>query len=194
MNAKDFHRTSEVIKRTSVHWIDTIVSVCLINIVVCLSVPSRAQGPNYVFTMENIRITKTRSFHNDTVHSNFGLKIGNQDVQTQNRHMGDLNDGTYPVGLAFVEQITDPATPVLFNFQVVNKGHGDTTDQAIDKGLNQGAHYLAAALAGTGNIWAAGLTEVFAWMGGFLNPNCDGPLAADQISVTAATPRPAKYR
>ena len=166
--------------------VPTTMSIALLGIFVCLSTPSWAQSPNYVFTLENIKITKTRSVHNDTVHANFALKVGNKELQTLNRHMGDLNDGTYPVDLAFMDQISDPASPVLFNFQVVNKGHGGTTDQAIDKGLNEGAHYLAGALAGTGNVWAAGLTELFAWIGGFLNPNCDGPLAADQVSVTAA--------
>ena len=135
--------------------------------------------------MEKIRITETRSPHEDDVHVNFALKVGDQEIQTLNRHIGNRNDGTYAVDLAFTQDINGADIPLLFNYQVVNKGHGGTTDQEIEKALNDGAHTLAVTLAGTGNIWASALTEFFAWLGGFLNPNCDGPLAADQISVTA---------
>jgi LGFP repeat len=144
---------------------------------------------NYFFVLEKIRITKTRARHNDTVHVNFALKIADRELAPVNRHMGDLNDGTYRVDLAFGARSEDPGTPVLFSYQVLNKGHGSTSDQLIEKGLNEGAHALATALAGTGNIWAAGLTELFRWVGGFLNPDCDGPLAADKISVSAAVLR-----
>jgi hypothetical protein len=100
--------------------------------------------------------------------------------------MGDRNNGTHRIDLAFTERIDNADTPVLFNYQVINKGHGDTTDQAIDAALNAGAKWLATEIVGEDNIGTDVLTRLFSWIGGFLNPDCDGPLAADQIKATGA--------
>jgi hypothetical protein len=72
----------------------------------------------------------------------------------------------------------------MFNYQIVNSGHGNQDD--IQKALTQGANALVAGLVGSGNIWAAAATKAIEWLGGILFANCDGPVAIDQIAVTGA--------
>ena len=105
--------------------------------------------------------------------------------------MGDLNNGDYNVGLAFEDiLIADPATPVIFNYQIVNNGHASQAD--LDKALTSGAAQLAAKGAaalgdelvpGTGSIWGMAASAAVQWLGGILFADCDGPVAIDQVAV-----------
>jgi len=45
------------------------------------------------------------------------------------RHMGDVNNGDHLVGLHFGPfPIDNPAAPFIFNYQIVNSGHGNQDD------------------------------------------------------------------
>src|SRR5262249_12026410 len=101
-------------------------------------------------------------------------------------------------GLAGVV-INDPMSKVAFNFQLLNAGNvpagaltgrvSSTADQlaGIGAGLaGAGAKgitdIVAGATAATGFFWAAIALEGFATLYSWLNVDCDGPVAVDQIS------------
>jgi hypothetical protein len=146
----------------------------------------RGLGSHYVISLDKFHIDDTRARHNDTDHVSFALKVGEQMVgEPLIRHMGDVNNGDHLVGLHFGPfPIDNPAAPFIFNYQIVNSGHGNQDD--IQKALTQGANALATGLLGSGNIWAAAVTKAIEWVGGILFANCDGPVAIDQIAVTGA--------
>src|SRR5262249_14257946 len=106
----------------------------------------------YNFRLDSFHIDNTRARHTDTDVVAFFLKVGDKSYGTQTKHMGDLNNGDYSVGLEFNSiPIPDPTTPVSFNYQIVNAGNfnGD-----IDARLSITADVIAGALAGTLNPWA----------------------------------------
>ncbi len=138
----------------------------------------------YIFCLEKFHIDNTRALHEDTDHVSFALKVGDQPLQPLTKHVGDVNNGDHSVGLQFTSDIADPRTPVLFNYQILNQGHGGD----LDAELNAGADALAAGLGVTGNGLAGTLVKLLEKYGlELFNPNCDGPVAADQITVSAAT-------
>jgi hypothetical protein len=147
----------------------------------------------YTFRLDRFHINNTRSRHTDTDYVTIGLQIGDQTFPAQTKAMGDLNNGDYTVGLAFENvEIDDPAMPVIFNYQIVNNGHASQAD--LDKALTSGAAQLAAKGAaalgdelvpGTGSIWGMAASAAVQWLGGILFADCDGPVAIDQIAVTA---------
>ena len=147
----------------------------------------------YTFRLDRFHISNTRSRHTDTDYVTIGLQIGDQTFPAQTKAMGDLNNGDYTVGLAFENvEIDDPAMPVIFNYQIVNNGHASQAD--LDKALTSGAAQLAAKGAaalgdelvpGTGSIWGMAANVAVQWLGGILFADCDGPVAIDQIAVTA---------
>src|SRR5215471_14864626 len=97
----------------------------------------------YTFQLDRFHISNTRSRHTDTDYVTIGLQVGDRTFPAQTKAMGDLNNGDYPVGLAFEDiLIADPATPVIFNYQIVNNGHASQAD--LDKALTSGAAQLAA--------------------------------------------------
>lgn len=143
----------------------------------------------FTFRVNQFHIDNTRSRHNDTDSVALGLKIGDQMFPTQTQAMGDLNNGDYPVNIAFtaIPVPLDTTLPIKFNYQIVNAGHVDQS--TLDKDLSLGAAALVAELSLTG-IWGlvakgaiAGLGELLS----LLNADCDGPVAIDQISITGGT-------
>jgi len=147
----------------------------------------------YTFRLDCFQISDTRSLHTDTDYVAIGLQIGDRTFPTQTKAMGDLNNGHYPVGLAFEDiLIADPATPVIFNYQIVNSGHASQAD--LDHALTSGAAQLAAQGAaalgdalvpGTGSIWGMAASAAVQWLGGILFADCDGPVAIDQVARKA---------
>ena len=52
--------------------------------------------------------------------------------------MGDLNDGKYDVGMDFGPiTITDPQTPIVFNYVITNSGHEKGMSGQLDKALRR---------------------------------------------------------
>lgn len=154
--------------------------------------------PTFTFTLDSFRITDTRSRHEDTDFASFTLLVrsgnGSGTPQTQTKSMGNLNNGTFNVGLSFPNVVVDPSGSVVFNYLIVNSGHKSEGDvnkaletvggSLAEKGLVAGGTALGTAiLPGLGTILGA----VAGWLAGevknILNADCDGPVAAEQVTL-----------
>jgi len=121
--------------------------------------------------------------------------------------LGDLNNGTYSIGLSSDAFSVNPGDVITFNYLIVNSGHA--SQQEIIGGVTKagdalaGAAATAAATAVGANIGAAvgaelgtavvpiigsALGALGGWLVGgivgILFPNCDGPVAAELIALT----------
>ncbi|MGA8086102.1 MAG: hypothetical protein WCA10_02275 [Terracidiphilus sp.] len=151
------------------------------------------------FSLDSFRITDTRSRHNDTDYVSFTLLVrdasGKGTPQTLKKSMGDVNNGTHAVGLSFPNVVVPTNGSVVFNYLIVNAGHSSegTVDKALEtvgsslaeKGLVTGGTALGTAiLPGLGTILGA----IAGWLAGeiksILTANCDGPVAAEQVTLT----------
>jgi hypothetical protein len=149
----------------------------------------------YTFRLDSFDINNTRARHNDTDYVAIGLKVGDKTFPSQVWGMGDLNNGHYPVGIAFENiDVYGASTPVTFNFQIVNSGHSNPS--AIENALTQGAldlmSYGATALGdvvlpGTGSIWGWAGKAAGEWLAGIIFADCDGAVAIDQVAINGAT-------
>jgi len=151
------------------------------------------------FSLESFRITDTRSRHEDTDYVSFTLLVrdanGNGTPQTLTKSMGNLNNGTFNVGLSFPNVVVPTNGSVVFNYLIVNSGHSSESDidKALEtvggslaqKGLVAGGTALGSAiLPGLGTILGAVAGWLAGEIQGILNANCDGPVAAEQVTLT----------
>ena len=153
------------------------------------------------FSLDSFRITDTRSRHNDTDYVSFTLLVrdanGHGTPQTLKKAMGDVNNGTHTVGLSFPNVAVPANGSVVFNYLIVNSGHQSESDvykaletaggSLAEKGLVAGGTALGTAiLPGLGTILGA----IGGWLAGeiksILTANCDGPVAAEQVTMTYA--------
>jgi hypothetical protein len=172
----------------------------------------------YTFTVEDFIIHDTRAVHNDTLWLSYAAYVDGDMVASRVISLGDFDNGEYStidyvpsdVGPSLAPVvINDPAAKCAFIFQLVNAGNvpegaltgrvAATADQlaGITAGLaGAGAHDIGAALSSA--AFPAGLLlEAFANLWSWLNTDCDGPVAVDQISgpryvLDAWTDNPAK--
>lgn len=151
------------------------------------------------FSLDSFKITNTRSRHEDTDYVSFTLLVrdasGNGTPQTLTKSMGNLNNGTFNVGLSFPNVVVPSNGSVVFNYLIVNSGHsseGDI-DKALEavggalanKGLTAGGTALGSAiLPGLGTILGAIAGWLASEISGILSANCDGPVAAEQVTLT----------
>jgi hypothetical protein len=143
--------------------------------------------PSYIFRLEQFHIDNTRAADDDTDIVSFAVKVGDQVLgEPQIKHMGNVDNGDHLVNLEFGPVSVDtPATPVVFNYQILNSGHKD--DAFIDTLLKQGADELAHHVSTSGNIWATAGAWALKFFVGLFTVDCDGPVAIDQVAVTGAT-------
>ncbi len=153
------------------------------------------------FSLDSFRITDTRSVHEDTDFVTVSITVGTNAAITKTHAMGNLNNGTYPVGLGVSAVIpTDVAVPVVFSYVILNNGNGDHA--AVQHGVETALSALgtqaakAATTAAGGAIGAVLGAElgtavvplvgtaigalagwVVSTVGGFLFANCDGVVA-----------------
>ena len=153
------------------------------------------------FSLDSFKITNTRSRHEDTDYASATLLVrdasGNGTPKTLTKSMGNLNNGTFNVGLSFPNVVVPVNGSIVFNYLIVNSGH--TSESDIDKGLEAVGGALAnkgltaggtalgtAILPGLGTILGA----IAGWLAGqissILSANCDGPVAAEQVTLTYA--------
>ena len=151
------------------------------------------------FSLDSFRITNTRSRHEDTDFVSFTLLVrdasGKGTPQTQHKSMGNLNNGTFNVGLSFANVVVPVGGSVVFNYLIVNSGHKSESDvyklletaggSLANKGLVAGGTALGTAiLPGLGSILGA----LGGWLAGqiqsIIAANCDGPVAAEQVTMT----------
>ena len=162
------------------------------------------------FSLDNFRITETRSRHVDTDYVTISMKVGNNaDVTRTRKIIPDVNNGTHPVGLDVSAEIPpDGDVPVVFSYVILNNGHGDPSK--VQEGVEAALAYLGteatkvlttAAGAAAGATLGASLgtavvpfigTAVGAiagWVvgkvGGVLFANCDGVVAAGIKTYTS---------
>jgi hypothetical protein len=162
------------------------------------------------FSLDNFRITDTRSRHEDTDFVTVSITVGNKPAVTKTQSVGDVNNGTHAVGLGVSAEIpTDVAVPVVFSYVILNNGHGDHA--AVQRGVEAALSALgsqaakAATTAAGGAIGAAlgaslgtaavplvgtAIGALAGWVvgavGGVLFANCDGVVATG-IHVFSST-------
>lgn len=153
------------------------------------------------FSLDSFRITDTRSRHEDTDFVTVSITVGSNPAVTKTQAMGDVNNGTHPVGLGVAAEIpTDVDVPVVFSYVILNNGHGDhaTVQHGVEAALSSlgSAAAKAATSAAGGAIGAAlgaqlgtavvplvgtAIGALAGWLvgkvGGILFANCDGVVA-----------------
>jgi hypothetical protein len=115
--------------------------------------------------------------------------------KTLTKSMGNLNNGTFKVGLTFPNVPVAPNQTAVFNYLIVNSGH--KTESAIYTALETAGSSLAQkglVTGGTaiGSVILPGLGTILGaaagWLAGevkdILTANCDGPVAAEQLTLT----------
>ena len=131
------------------------------------------------FTMDSFGISNTRSLHNDTDFVYLSANVGANPIVFVKKSMGDVNNGTHSVGLSLEVDIPDDDTVVVFNYLIMNNGHGgnDAKAKAAQAALNT----IAEEIIKHGAITAAAVT-----VGSFLVPFFASALAAI-AGIMAAT-------
>ena len=159
----------------------------------------KQQIQTITFSLDSFRITDTRSRHNDTDYVSFTLLVrdanGKGTPQTIKKFMGDVNNGTHAVGLSFPNVAVPNNGSVVFNYLIVNSGHKSESD--VDKALETAGGALAekglvAGGTALGTAILPGLGSILGAIAGFLageiksilTANCDGPVAAEQVTMT----------
>jgi hypothetical protein len=147
---------------------------------------------NISFSLDNFRITETRSLHNDTDFVSVSITVGTNPAITQTRAMGDVNNGTYQVGLGVSADIPADDTQIVFTYTIVNNGNTDqsTFEKAVSAaltalgaaGAKAGASELGDLLGtATVPIFGSALGALAGWLVGKLTgvifADCDGPVA-----------------
>jgi hypothetical protein len=160
----------------------------------------------YTFKVDKVKISHTRAIHEDTLHLVYTAYVDGDVVAQSLLSLGDFNDGEFVPGdhvpdaqkggLARVV-INDPTSKIAFNFQLLNAGNvpagaltgrvSATADQLAGigaglagVGVAEGTGALAVA---SGPLFLGAIAlEAFATLYSWLNTDCDGPVAVDQIS------------
>ena len=157
------------------------------------------QVQTMTFSVDSFRITDTRSRHNDTDFVSCTLLVrdanGQGTPQTLKKKMGDVNNGTHAVNLKFANIAVPAGASVVFNYLIVNSGHN--SEGVVDKALEQAGSALAqkglvaggtalgsAILPGLGSILGAIGGWLAGQIGSILTANCDGAVAAEQVTLT----------
>jgi hypothetical protein len=160
------------------------------------------ETPTFTFTVQSFRITDTRSRHDDTDYVSFTLlnqsAAGAGTPQTLKKSMGDLNNGTYTVGLSFLNVAVDPKGKVTFNYLIVNSGHKSESEiysvlenaggSLATKGLTTLGGVLGTAIPIPllGTLLGAGAGWLVGELKSLLSADCDGPVAAEQDTFNQA--------
>jgi hypothetical protein len=166
------------------------------------------QQTTYTISVDSVRITNTRSLHEDTDFATASITIGTGQPQTQTKALGNLNNGTHPIGFSF-PGITVPAgQKVVLTYAIVNNGHGSPGEvqklltQAGTSLANKAAQAAAAAVGGAigaelgASIGSAAVPIIGTALGalagwlvgeltGIIFADCDGPVAAGVHVFTA---------
>ena len=150
----------------------------------------------YSLDIESFTIHDTRALHKDTLWLNMSAFIDGDLANSWSLRLGEFNNGVHQVAQAVRDRpgtvINDPDAKVVLNFQLVNSANvpadtmsgrmAGTADQlaGITAGL-AGVKGLAAAVA-SGYFWLAIGLEIGANLWSWLDTDCDGPIAAEQIA------------
>ncbi len=154
-----------------------------------------------IFTMDSFGISDTRSRHNDTDFVYLSATVGANPPVFAKKSMGDVNNGTHSVGLSIEVDIPDDDTIVVFNYLIMNSGHGDeaTRSRAAQAALSTVAEEIIRHKAVTAGAIAVGAILVpffvsalaaiagvlaVVEVGLLLFADCDGLVAAGALPFT----------
>jgi hypothetical protein len=162
--------------------------------------PPPFQTADYTFSLLSMRITNTRSVHEDSDKASVSMAVGNGSPVTVTSNLGDLNNGTFPLHMAVGPvTVNDPDIGIAANYLIVNSGH--SSEATIDGLLTKAGNELAsdgakAATSAIGSAVGASigsavmpvigtvLGAIAGWLVseiiGILTADCDGPVAAEQ--------------
>jgi hypothetical protein len=144
--------------------------------------------PLFSFNLDSFQITDTRSAHTDTDYASLTVKVGSNTPQTiTSRNLGNLNNGTFNIGLSCAGLAISPDSPVVFNYLIVNSG--SSTAAAVGLVLEEIGTQLAngptlnlppftSALSYVAGEYAAELNQIIK------AGSCDGLVAAEQNTFT----------
>jgi hypothetical protein len=153
----------------------------------------------FTFSLDSFQITDTRSLHNDTDYLTFTLLVtpqgGKGTPQVLTKSMGDVNNGNHLVNLSFPNVVVNPTDTVTFNYIIANKGNAPSTflgllktaginlltTAGVDLGDSLGSLISLPDLGNLGKPFIQWLAEQIV---GVIFANCDGPVAAEQVSYT----------
>ena len=155
------------------------------------------------FTMDSFGISNTRSLHNDTDFVYLSATVGANPPVFAKKSVGDVNNGTHSVGLSIEVDIPDDDTIVVFNYLIMNSGHGgdDTRAKAAQAALSTVAEEIIKHKAITAGAIAVGaiLVPLFVSalaaiagvlavveVGLLLFADCDGLVAAGALPFTGS--------
>jgi len=149
---------------------------------------------SYSLVVESFTIHDTRSAINDTLWLNVSAFVDGDMIDSWSVRLGDFDNGTYFTPESVRDHppvvINDRRSKVTFIFQLVNNGNVDagvfnarvaaTADQLA--GITAGLAAAGWAAFSSGFFWAGialeGIANLWAW----LETDCDGPIAADQVA------------
>jgi hypothetical protein len=166
-----------------------------------------AIGITFAITLDSIRITDTRSLHQDTDFVTFTMQLKSAtDSGTPwalRKSLGDVNNGTTNVGLSFPDIHIDPSQTLIFNYLILNCGYmiynpGYKGEREVEGLLQTAGNALAAKGLVTGGtqfgiLTYPGLGTLLGKDYGFLDGelrrilgdgSCDGFVAAEQVTLT----------
>jgi hypothetical protein len=94
------------------------------------------------FTLNSFKITDTRSLHRDTDYVSIAVAVGaNPPITLPAKSMGDLDNGTFEVGLTIADVEVPAGQAVAFSYSIVNSGYNkNAIEQALQKVVAGKAH------------------------------------------------------
>jgi phospholipase C len=155
------------------------------------------------FTLDSLKISNTRSLHNDTDFVYMSITVGANPPVLGSKSLGDLNNGTHTVALSLEANIPNDDTPIVFGYVIANNGHGhnDVLKRATQTALTSigqevvkhGAATAAAVtigavlvpLVGSALTALAGILAVTE-VASLLFADCDGVVAAGALAFTSS--------
>jgi hypothetical protein len=167
------------------------------------------EAARYRFIVDSIEIPVTRARHNDTNHITMSAAVAANRPVTAYRELGDMNHtppGGAPINMSLeIDVGIDGNAGVVFNYLIVNRGHGDADpnlqqelekfgSQLASEGAKEATAAIGAAIGlsvGSGILPIIGsiLGALAGWListlGGLFFADCDGPVAAEQLAFKA---------
>jgi phospholipase C len=165
-----------------------------------LKPPPPAPARFATFTMDSLGISNTRSLHTDTDVVYLSATVGANPTVFVQKPLGDLNNGTHSVGLSVEVDIPDDDTIAVFNYLILNNGHGG--NDAVAKAAQSALSTIAKEIINNGAVAAAAITigsivvpffvSALAALAGILEAgllafaDCDGTVAAGALPFTCS--------
>ncbi|AYK07556.1 hypothetical protein [Brevibacillus laterosporus] len=126
----------------------------------------------YRISIDNFRVTNTRSRHNDDNVISLAVKVGDHEPVEASERIDGINNGTHSTRVSI--DLDSQGKDVSFCYLIVNKGHSNNEENAR-KAISEAAKAAssAAGLGPVGDVVGRIVNAIFA--------NCDGIVAQDRI-------------